>query len=244
MSSLPARLASRTWSTALAANNQTFNPGDQGQRGALAIVDGVLFVPYGGHFGDCGEYHELDQLVFPGWPSSRGELGQRARGVAASGRQVASARTVNRCSLRPATPSMPRRGVTVRPFSAYLPISVGLIGRQDYFAPVDWYELDRRDADLGGTILFRSDVPTENGTQALVLALGKDGRAYLLDRNDLGGIGGSLVAETVSNRAIRTAPVTYPTADGVFVAFQAEGARCPTSHNEQKGLIGLWLTIQ
>ena len=43
--------------TALAANGQTFNPRDQGQRGALAIVDGVLFVPFGGHFGDCGDYH-------------------------------------------------------------------------------------------------------------------------------------------------------------------------------------------
>jgi hypothetical protein len=43
--------------TALAANGQTFNPRDQGQRGALAIVGGVLFVPFGGHFGDCGEYH-------------------------------------------------------------------------------------------------------------------------------------------------------------------------------------------
>ena len=34
--------------TALTANGQAFNPGDQGQRGALAIVDGVLFVPFGG----------------------------------------------------------------------------------------------------------------------------------------------------------------------------------------------------
>jgi hypothetical protein len=91
-----------------------------------------------------------------------------------------------------------------------------------------------------GTNPLLLDVPTESGTQALILALGKDGRAYLLDRNDLGGIGGSLVAETVSNRAIRTAPVTYRTADGALVAFQGEGARCPTSHNEQTGLIGLW----
>jgi hypothetical protein len=41
---------------------------------------------------------------------------------------------------------------------------------QDFFAAADWYELDRRDADLGGTNRLPLDVPTENGTQALVLA--------------------------------------------------------------------------
>jgi outer membrane protein assembly factor BamB len=51
--------------TALAANGQTFNPVDQGQRGALAIVGGVLFVPFGGHFGDCGDYHGWIIGIFP-----------------------------------------------------------------------------------------------------------------------------------------------------------------------------------
>ena len=52
----------------------------------------------------------------------------------------------------------------------------------------------------------------------MILALGKDGKAYLLDRNNLGGIGGSLAVETVDTRAIITAPAAYPAADGVFVA--------------------------
>jgi hypothetical protein len=67
------------------------------------------------------------------------------------------------------------------------------------------------------------------GPTPLVLALGKDARAYLLDGNNLGGIGGSLVSETVSTRPIRTAPAAYPAADGVFVAFQGPGANCPTA---------------
>ena len=71
-------------------------------------------------------------------------------------------------------------------------------------------------------------MPTGNGAQAVVLALGKDARAYLLDRNDLGGIGGSLVAAAVSTEPIRTAASAYPAADGVFVAFQGPGLHCPT----------------
>ena len=33
------------------------DPKVQNQRGALLIVNGTLFIPYGGHYGDCGAYH-------------------------------------------------------------------------------------------------------------------------------------------------------------------------------------------
>jgi hypothetical protein len=98
---------------------------------------------------------------------------------------------------------------------------------RDFFAPADWRALDARDADLGGTAPVPLDVPAENGSQALMLALGKDRRAYLLDRNDLGGIGGSLAAEAVSERIILAAPAVYRVGEDVFVAFQSPGARCP-----------------
>ena len=29
----------------------------QNERGALIIVKDMLYVPYGGHYGDCGQYH-------------------------------------------------------------------------------------------------------------------------------------------------------------------------------------------
>jgi hypothetical protein len=63
----------------------------------------------------------------------------------------------------------------------------------------------------------------------MILALGKDGRAYLLDRNNLGGIGGSLSVETVSQQPIRSAAAVYPVGDDTYVAFQVRGARCPGS---------------
>jgi hypothetical protein len=42
---------------ALRAEHQSFNARDQNQRGALTILGGILYVPFGGHFGDCGDYH-------------------------------------------------------------------------------------------------------------------------------------------------------------------------------------------
>jgi hypothetical protein len=72
-------------------------------------------------------------------------------------------------------------------------------------------------------------VPSSAGPKAFVLALGKDARAYLLAGNNLGGIGASLASAVVSTRSIRTAPAAYPAADGIFVAFDGNGANCPSA---------------
>ena len=69
--------------------------------------------------------------------------------------------------------------------------------KRDYFAPPDWKTLDAHDADLGGSSPLPLDFP--GGGQALMLALGKDRKAYLLDRKSLGG---QLAAETVSDLQI------------------------------------------
>src|SRR5262249_51352118 len=50
-----------------------------------------------------------------------------------------------------------------------------------------------------------------------------------LDRNRLGGIGGSLASEIVATPPIVTAPATYPGGEGGYVAFPALGAHCPDS---------------
>ena len=42
---------------AVGKQNQTFVARDQNQRGALATLAGTLYVPFGGHYGDCGQYH-------------------------------------------------------------------------------------------------------------------------------------------------------------------------------------------
>jgi hypothetical protein len=70
-------------------------------------------------------------------------------------------------------------------------------------------------------------VPSSRGPVSLLLALGKDGKAYLLDWQNLGGIGGALVARTVSEGPIRTAPAAFRLGDNTLVAFQGEGIGCP-----------------
>jgi hypothetical protein len=216
---------------ALTTHGQRFNSRNQNQRGALAILDGRIYVPYGGHFGDCGDYRgwvvgirlqDPHDIVI--WSTqARGGGIWAPGGISSDGHSlfVATGNTIGATAwgdgeaIFRLTPELRH---DERP--------------QAFFALSDWHTLDERDADLGGTNPLPLDVRPAGSPSALVLALGKDGRAYLLDRNNLGGFGGSLAAETVSARPIRTAPAAYSAADGVFVAFQGEGAHCPTRNRD------------
>jgi hypothetical protein len=94
----------------------------------------------------------------------------------------------------------------------------------DYFAPSDWQELDEEDLDLSGVTPLPLDVP--GSPRPLMLALGKDGKAYLLDRSNLGGIGGALAVRRAARSVIITAATTYGVGNAAFVAYEASGAAC------------------
>jgi hypothetical protein len=211
---------------ALRAQDQRFDPRVQNQRGALTILDQTLFVPFGGHFGDCGDYRGWVVGVPLGDPHTvrvwrtRGKGGGiwAPGGIASDGQSlyVATGNTENATEWAD--------GEAVFRLAPDLHHSEA---KTDFFAAKDWRELDDRDADLGGSNPLPFTVPGSNGPQRLVLALGKDQRAYLLDPLDLGGIGGALVAEKISAYPIRTAPATYPAAGAAYVAFEGRGAQCP-----------------
>jgi PQQ enzyme repeat len=211
---------------ALERGHQEFVPRDQNQRGALTILDGRLYVPFGAHGGDCGGYHGFvvsvsirDPAIVRSWATrARGGGIWAPGGISSDGTSlfVATGNTIDAAAWGDGEavvrldPELHRSG-----------------DKRDFFAPPDWQILDASDADLGGTNPLPVDILTESGKEALILALGKDGKAYLLDRNNLGGIGGSLAVETVAKPPIITAPVVYPSADGVYIAFQGSGANCP-----------------
>ena len=211
---------------ALAAQGRRFNDPDQNQRGALAILDGRVYVPYGGHFGDCGSYHGwvvgvglTNPAQIVAWSTRAPGGGIWAPGGIASDGHSLFVATGNTMDAR--------RWSDGEAVFRLAPDLARSTRPQDYFAPSDWRALDASDADLGGANPLPLDVPAATGTQPLILALGKDSRAYLLDRDNLGGIGGSLLSETVATGPIRTAASAYPAADGVFVAFEGAGAHCP-----------------
>ena len=94
----------------------------------------------------------------------------------------------------------------------------------DYWAPTNWLSLDNGDTDLGGVSATVIDVPGATPSQ-LVLALGKDRNAYLINRNNLGGITAPVAqANMVSGATNRgTSAVTYHTSQGTYFAFHDDG---------------------
>jgi hypothetical protein len=207
---------------ALRRRGQDFDPHVQNQRAALALLDGTVYVGYGGFFGDCGDYHgwvvgvkASDPAQVIAWRTgARGGAVWAPGGIAsdgsslyfATGNTLGTSQWADGEAVFRMPPDLRRSGE-----------------RSSFFAPADWRVLDERDLDLGGTNPLLFSV----GQQRLALALGKDGRAYLLDPLKLGGIGGALLTREVSVGPIRTAPAVYPERDAAFIAFEGPGADCP-----------------
>lgn len=196
----------------------------ENQRGALALIGDRLYVPFGGNFGDCGDYHGVVLGVRIDPPQVFGAWITRARqgGIWAPGGIVSDGRRLFVATGNTDAPQEWGDGEAVIHLPADLQHSSD---RHDFFAPSNWRVLDAAHAELGGANPLPIDLP---GTVPLILQLGKDGNAYLLDRANLGGIGGALAIRRVAGGSVITAPAAYPEAGGMFVAFRAHAAFCPS----------------
>lgn len=214
--------------SALQKAGKRFDPRPQNQRTALTVLDGMVYAGYSGHFGDCGDYRGWIvgfSLHDPGQVASF-ETRARGGGIWAPGGFPVVGHDIFFATGNTFDARTWSDGEAVFRVGPDLRRSDN---KRDYFAPSNWKSLDGSDEDLGGSNPIPVDVSGPGGRQALMIALGKDGKAYLLDRNNLGGIGGQLAAATVSDDAIRTSPAAYPLGDDVMVAFEGPGAHCPSS---------------
>jgi outer membrane protein assembly factor BamB len=201
------------------ARSQTFDSTIQGERSALQFVGGKLYVNYAGRFGDCGDYHGVVIEVTPSKRALTGFWATRAKGggIWAQG-GVASDGT----SLF-ATTGNTFGANGWQDGEAVVRLRTGLAHSTkaaDYFTPRIWQTLDNEDLDLGGSGAVPLSVPAAGGkTAARVLALGKNGYAYLLDAADLGGIGHALASLQLSNSEIITEPAVFQAKTYTIVTF-------------------------
>jgi hypothetical protein len=207
--------------TGLAALHRGFDEAPQGQRSALALINGKLYVPYAGHFGDCGVYNGIvvgpntaKPAVFGAWSTKTqggGSWGQSGVAFDGASLYVTTGNAFGASTVWGGSEAVVRLPLTLADPTA---------NDADFFAPTNWHTLDLRDLDLGGT----SAIPVNTPTIERVLALGKDGNAYLLNPENLGGVGHAIAMTEVSTGEIRTAMATYPSTGAAMVVF--EGA-CP-----------------
>jgi hypothetical protein len=213
----------------------SFNSSVQNQRGALLLSGGILYIPYGGHWGDCGDYHGWVIAVPITNPKAATAWATEARGggiwapggIASDGPSIFAA-TGNTFGAR----SWMGGEAIIR-----LTSGAKFSGNPaDYFTPSNWHQLDSEDADIGGSGPVLFDVPGATPSK-LIVALGKNGVAYLLNQEDLGGIGKGngtqgegVRSNRVSSGEIINAAAAYkaPSASYVVFAARGNGVGCPS----------------
>jgi outer membrane protein assembly factor BamB len=203
--------------SALAARGVTFDSTDQGERGAVLFLNGSAYITYGGRSGDCGNYHGMVVQLLPNaTPSIAGAWATRAvlGGIWAQGGSASDGYSIYATTGNTSGTTIYGDGESIVRLRSGLAHSTSPI---NFFAPSNWHDLDDEDADLGGTEALPFLVA---GGGPRLIAFGKDGNAYLVNRSNLGGIGGQLGILHVSNRAIITAPAIYNTPSVSMVVFR------------------------
>jgi outer membrane protein assembly factor BamB len=162
------------------------------QRAALALANGYVYVAYGGLAGDCGQYH--------GWVAATSTNGvgtvlgyQVPTGNAGAiwgggdGPVVDQTGDLLVATGNSFSTSTFDYGNAVLKLSPATSPSISLV---DYFAPSNWATLNSQDLDLGSTepVILNSNY---------LFQIGKDGIGYLLNANNLGGIGGQVYSSQV-----------------------------------------------
>ena len=215
--------------SALAAKGVAFDSTDQGERGAVLFFNGAAYFTFGGRSGDCGDYHGTVVQVAPSaTPSIAGAWSTRANrgGIWSQSGSASDGYSVF------VTTGNTSGATTWADGEAIIRLKSGLAhstSSANYFTPANWQKLDESDLDLGGTeaIPFLAGGSASNPR---VIAFGKDGNAYLVDRRNLGGIGGQIAVQKVSNGEIITAPALYNTDNVSMVVFRdGNGIDCSGS---------------
>jgi hypothetical protein len=202
------------------------------QRSALSLVNGILYVAYGGHVGDCGDYrgrvvaiNTADPTQVAGWATGgQGEAIWAAGGMASDGTSVFAATGNN--TARVTTHADSEEIVRISGMATFTR------SNQNLFFPSRWNGMDGSDADVGSSNPVYLTISGATPSNVLA-ALSKDGHFYLLDAANLGGstaLADVTIAMASNSMAIWTAPTAYQTATGgMHVALQIGGMSvgCP-----------------
>ena len=169
----------------------TFDRTIQQNRGALAVANGYLYVPFGGRAGDCGAYHgyvfavPLDGTAVTHYYVTPGQgAGFWAPGGvvvdASTGKvfETSGNGTAGGCNAN-------SNGTPVFENDAVVRLS-SILGHEDAFVPADWHDnWCINDQDLGSASMVLIN-PT------LAFQSGKWGNGFLVNPQNLGGVNGQL----------------------------------------------------
>jgi hypothetical protein len=226
-----------------------FNTGSQNQHGATLLVNNILYIPFGGHYGDPPAYNGWIVAVditnptrFAGWatmaspmadPDSRSGI-WGSGGLASDGTYVFGA--TGDTTWNGAVPAVHSGD------SQELVRVTGLAqftrDAKSVFVPKEWTGWDQpgHDLDYGASTPAFVPLPAGSNPASLVVSPAKAGRLYVLDGTNLSSgtypnAGGELADIVVSNtggETVYTAPTIYTSASGLHAAINVGGGQPAT----------------
>ena len=167
----------------------TFAPKNYKQRPGLLLLNGVVYTAWSSHC-DIGRYHgwligydaqSLQQVAVYNNTPNGNEGSFWASGAAPAADSSNNIYLVAGNGTFDATSGGPDLG------EAYIKLSSSPLAVEDYFAPFNFADLNRADADVGSAgVALLSDEAGSALHPHLMAGAGKEGRIYLLDRDNLG----------------------------------------------------------
>jgi hypothetical protein len=233
--------------------NRAFAPTLEGQRPALSLVNGIIYIGFGGPFGDFGNTYygwiiavdSTDPTKIGAW-STRGGGGAiwSPGGFASDGDGIFTTTGNNYGGAVPAT-YMDSEGI--------IKLSGIPLVKKDAYWPERWKQMDQDDQDMSSSSVMLLDVPGATPSKYAVTE-SKDAHLYFLDATKLGtpgAAGGQIIDQALTgptiNHSARTSPVTYTTASGIHLAITVDRGPyvgCPASSTADGSLaILMGLTV-
>jgi hypothetical protein len=241
----PSTLSSAT----LSYNGVTFDSGAENQHGALLLVNGILYVPFGGPYGDGGNYRGWIVAVdttnpshVAGWATQSPRSGiWGSGGLTSDGTYVFGVTGDTTGIARSMSDS--QEIVRVKGMAQFSRDEASL------FVPTEWQGWDEpgHDLDFGASTPSFVPLPSGSNPPALLVAPAKAGRVFILDGNDLSGgsyptPGGSLadlVVASTTAESVYTAPTIYSSASGLHATINVGvgPANCPNGTAKSNEMI-------
>lgn len=228
----------------LSQGDYHFNAQDQNQRGALSLVGHILYVPYGGYWGDGGNYRGWVVAVdttnpanVAGWATAGQQEGIWAPGGMASDGDGVFVATGN-------NGAEPKEHLDSEELIRITGMAVAHHDDANLFYPSVWRSgMDHGDLDYGSC--SPAVILSTGGTPAkMIVSPAKPGHLYLLDSTNLGGKDGyvrDLLIASTTAESVYTTPTVYRSPSGLRVAITTRiGALCPGGAKDSQ-LMGLRL---
>jgi hypothetical protein len=237
--------------TTLTASGVAFNSSNQNQHGALLLANNILYIPFGGHYGDGGTYrgwivaiNTANPTQVSGWVTiGSNKMGIWGHGGLASDGTNVFAATGNGVDGTHWDTSDSEEVVRIVGMAQFTRNAANV------YYPTIWQNMDGADLDFGASTPAYVPLPPGSTPPALLVAPAKPGHVYFLDATNLSGgsypdAGGEvadLVVASTTAESVYTSPTIYQSASGLHAAINVgvNAANCPNGVQGNKMIISM-----